>query len=160
MGGWNLISEWREKLVDDDAAVFYLVRCFAINRSMRSAKRRGMVIACLKYQTGEHAFACCAGRMPAIRRPDVGAPGTLKAKSRCSQPKLLAAQSLTYKPPKWSVRWQPGLAKHKLPICIPTSIGGRYLPVGTRSVSTSRLSLAGHSVGFHQSHIPCGAWCR
>ena len=68
-----------------------------------------------------------------------------KAKSRCSQPKLLAAQSLTYKPPKWFLRWQPGLAKHKLPICIPTS--------NRRSMLPGR-----HAIRFHLPHIPCGTF--
>src|SRR5882724_5791012 len=80
--------------------------------------------------------ACAHGEMRAFRRPGCRRSSAPKAKSRCSQPKLLAAQSLTYKPPKWFLRWQPGLAKHKLPICIPTRIGGRCFPVGTRSVST------------------------
>ena len=65
-----------------------------------------------------------------------------KMKSRCSQPKLLAAQSLTYKPPKWFLRWQPGLAKHKLPICIPT----RH----RRSMFPGR-----HAICFHLPHVPC-----
>jgi hypothetical protein len=69
--------------------------------------------------------------------------GTPKAKSRCSQPKLLAAQSLTYKPPKWFLRWQPGLAKHKLPIYIPTS--------NRRSIVPGR-----HAIRFYSHPFPCG----
>src|SRR5437588_3844941 len=65
----------------------------------------------------------------------------------------------SYEPPKRFVRWQPGLAKHKLPICIPTSIGGRCLPVGTRPVSVNSESLARSKICFHKSHVPCGTWC-
>ena len=68
-----------------------------------------------------------------------------KAKSRCYQPKLLAAQSLTYQPPKWFLRWQPGLAKHKLPICIPTS--------NRRSMLSGR-----HAIRFHLPSFPCGTF--
>jgi hypothetical protein len=68
-----------------------------------------------------------------------------KAKSRCYQPKSLAAQSLTYKPPKWFLRWQPGLAKHKLPICIPTS--------NRRSMLPGR-----HAIRFHLPSFPCGTF--
>src|SRR5258708_35009612 len=66
----------------------------------------------------------------------------LKAKSRCPQPKLKAAQSLTYKPPKWFLRWHPGLAGHKLPIYIPTS--------NRRSMLPGR-----HAIRFHLPHVPC-----
>jgi hypothetical protein len=70
---------------------------------------------------------------------------TPKTKSRCYQPKSLAAQSLTYKPPKWFLRWQPGLAKHKLPICIPTS--------NRRSMLSGR-----HAIRFHLPSFPCGTF--
>src|SRR5258708_1620854 len=86
-----------------------------------------------------------AHRMRAVRRQDVGDPVYPKTKSRCSQPKLLAAQSLTYQPPKWFLRWQPGLAKHKLPICIPTS--------NRRSMLSGR-----HAIRFHLPPVPCGTF--
>ena len=90
-------------------------------------------------------FAIAHAKMRAVRRQKCRRSCTLKAKSRCSQPKLLAAQSLTYQPPKWFLRWQPGLAKHKLPICIPTS--------NRRSMLSGR-----HAIRFHLPSFPCGTF--
>ena len=65
-------------------------------------------------------------------------------KRNCAAPNRSRKQRnlKSYKPPKRFVRWQLGLATHKLPICIPTRHRRSMLP-------------GRHAICFHLSHIPC-----
>ena len=106
------------------------------------------------FEKSSGAKARCAGRA------GMGGASSLKNEiAPLSTEAESSAISKSYEPPKRFVRWQPGLAKHKLPICIPTSIGGRCFPVGTRPVSVNSESLARSKICFHKSHVPCGTWC-
>ena len=71
-----------------------------------------------------------------------------------------SAISDSYELPKQSVRWQPDWPGTSCQFVFRQAIGGRRSPVGTRPVSVNLISLAGHKIGFHKSHVPCGPWCR
>src|SRR5215471_9967593 len=71
-----------------------------------------------------------------------------------------SAISESYEPPKWFVRWQPNLVRSDCQFVFRQAIGGRRFPVSTRFASVNLTTLAGRKTCFHESHIPCGTWCR
>ena len=71
-----------------------------------------------------------------------------------------SAISESYEPPKWFVRWQPNLVRPDCQFVFRQAIGGRRFPVSTRFASVNLATLAGRKICFHESHIPCGTWCR
>src|SRR5580765_5853978 len=73
-----------------------------------------------------------------------------------------SAISESYEPPKRFVRWQPDLVRPGCQFVFRQAIGGRCLPVSTRTASVNLATLAGHKICFRKSHdFPCGIpWCQ